>query len=348
LLAAGLGLALTAAAGAHAGSFTDGVAAQSRGDMAAALAAYRSAAERGEDPAEFALGRLYLTGQGLARDYGAARAWFEKAAALDNPGAAYQLGAMSQAGLGGPRDLAAAIRWYRRSAEHGYAPAATSLAEIYRRGDGAPKDLDEALGWAQRAAETGDAAGELELGELYADAAAAPARAAGGLSQRQFRTAMDMVFGAARWRETGGYRTRAEEDRLRAEGAGTVPAGALSAHSLGTPNAPGAYDIVVTGMNTEQAAARLRRSDFRFRRVVAEGAHGDQGPHLHVEPLVASFKDRLAGPEFIDRALAGAPNEAPAADDAEEAAYWLRRAAAQGETQAVPLLEKLQARAVRR
>jgi hypothetical protein len=95
---------------------------------------------------------------------------------------------------------------------------------------------------------------------------------------------MDSVFGSGKWRETSGYRTMAAENKLRAEGALTVPPGTVSRHSMGTPDAPDAYDIVVAGLTPDQAAVRLRHSGVAFRRLFPEGAHGNQGPHLHVEP----------------------------------------------------------------
>jgi hypothetical protein len=103
---------------------------------------------------------------------------------------------------------------------------------------------------------------------------------------------MDRVFGAGRWRETSGYRTLAQENELRKQGAGTVPLGERSHHSMGRPDAPGAYDIVVEGMAPQLAAAKLKRSGEPVARVVAEGSHGPQGPHLHVEPILTRVSAR--------------------------------------------------------
>ena len=100
----------------------------------------------------------------------------------------------------------------------------------------------------------------------------------------RFRSTMDRVFAPGAWRETSGYRTPAEEEALRREGAGVVPPGRLSHHSLGSPDAPGAYDVVVRGMSTRAAAEKLRRSGEPLSRVIAEAAHGPEGPHLHIEP----------------------------------------------------------------
>ena len=117
-------------------------------------------------------------------------------------------------------------------------------------------------------------------------------RPSGGLMPNTaLKSTMDKVFGAGGWRETGGYRSQAREDELRREGAGTVPVGQISHHSMGTPDAPGAYDIVVPGMSTENAAVKLQSSSDDFSRVLAERSHGAQGSHLHVEPKAG----RLAG-----------------------------------------------------
>jgi hypothetical protein len=128
-----------------------------------------------------------------------------------------------------------------------------------------------------------------------------PASATSDAPGERFRSTMDQVFSPGRWRQTSGYRTPAQEDELRRQGAGAVPAGRVSRHSLGGPDAPGAYDVAVRGMSAPNAAAKLRQFDQSFARVVAEAAHGGQGPHLHIEPR-------------FDRAARPAPKAVP--DDA--------------------------------
>jgi len=342
IAAVGLGFAIASAAGAaaSAATFEEGVAAQSRGDLPAAVAAYQAAADRGESAAEFALGRLYLTGQAVAQSYRAARGWFEKAAAQGNPGAACELGEMYEEGRGAPREYAAALVWYRQSAARGYVPAEVRLAEMYRRGVGVPRDLSAAIGLVTPAANAGDASGELELGMLYDEAARKPPRAGAALNRTEFRALLDQVFGHDNWLETSGYRTPAQENRLRAAGAGTVPIGEISRHSLGTEGAPGAYDIVVPGM-TADAAAKVLRSSARFGRVLAERAHGEQGPHLHVELLLgAAYAAHVDAPRRGEISTTG-PAATPA-EFAEQARHWLRLAAGQGEAEAAQVLATLQ------
>ncbi|MBU1516254.1 MAG: hypothetical protein KKE02_12875 [Alphaproteobacteria bacterium] len=112
-------------------------------------------------------------------------------------------------------------------------------------------------------------------------ASPAPAQA---LTEAKFASLMNTVFGQGSWRMTGGYRTPEREDQLRAQGAMTVRPGGTSRHSLGRPGAPGAFDLVVDGMSPGEAAERLRRAGAPFARYQPKGTHGDQGPHLHLEP----------------------------------------------------------------
>jgi hypothetical protein len=114
-----------------------------------------------------------------------------------------------------------------------------------------------------------------------------PVAAQAGASGEGFQAAMDRAFGAGRWRKTSGYRTQAQENALRRQGAGTVAPGHVSYHSIGAPDSPHAYDAVVAGMSLTSAAAKLKRAGGPFSRVLAEGAHGPQGAHLHIELVSA-------------------------------------------------------------
>lgn len=125
--------------------------------------------------------------------------------------------------------------------------------------------------------------------------ASAPASAQ-ALTEGRFAAIMNDVFGAGAWRMTGGYRTPEREDQLRAQGAMTVRPGGLSRHSLGRPGAPGAFDLVVDGMSPAEAANRLRLAGAPFARYQPKGAHGTQGPHLHLEPY--GFGAPANGPRF--------------------------------------------------
>jgi TPR repeat protein len=225
-----------------------------RDDYDAGLQFFRPAAERGDAGAQYNLGRLYSQGRGAAPDYAQAIVWFRKAAEQGHAEAQVRLADMLAKGQGAPRNAALAINWYRKAAAQGESDAAFALADSL--GAAAPP------AWEAPSVRT-------------------PTRAS---DSGRFPDLMNAIFGPGRWRETSGYRTVAAENRLRAEGALTVPAGAISRHSMGTRQAPGAYDVVVAGMSPSEAAMRIRRSGVAFRRLFPESAHGDQGPHLHVEP----------------------------------------------------------------
>lgn len=95
----------------------------------------------------------------------------------------------------------------------------------------------------------------------------------------RFRADMDKDLGAHAWQDTGDYRTPTREDQLRRQGAQT--ARGVSEHSQGTPDAPGAHDIVVSGETPQQTAARLRKAGYKGA-LIPEGPAGGQGAHLHV------------------------------------------------------------------
>jgi len=110
-----------------------------------------------------------------------------------------------------------------------------------------------------------------------------PVARAAAASGEDFQATMDRTFGPGRWRKTSGYRTQAQENALRRQGAGTVAPGHVSYHSIGGPDAPSAYDAVVAGMSLTTAAAKLKQAGGPVARVLAERAHGPQGAHLHIE-----------------------------------------------------------------
>jgi hypothetical protein len=158
------------------------------------------------------------------------------------------------------------------------------------------------------------------------------------MGRARVHAVMNSVFGAGAWRETGGFRTPERENELRAQGALTVPPGVLSRHSMGRPDAPGAYDIVVDGVSPWAAAARLRAAGVPFDTLFPEGAHGTQGAHLHIEPVSLGARGRARGsgavmwtvsdPTPAERAIAGLHEQSERGDG--DAQLRLGRTYAQG------------------
>ena len=326
-----------AASAAAAGTYDEGLRALDRKDYAAARTLLRDAAVRGDPAAQYNLGLMLSRGQGAAPDFAGASAWFRKAAAQGHPGGQFNLGLLYQTGQGVKRDLAAAAGWYLKAANQGYVGAQSRLGAMLAAGEGGPRDDAQAAKWFREAARQGDPDAAFAVGLIYAAAARGPRLTAPRLTLQE---TMDAVFGKGAWRETSGFRTVAQENALRADGAGTVPAGVLSRHSVGTPDAPGAYDVVVTALAPEAAAAKLRRSGLPYRLALPEDSQGGQGAHLHLElypadprpllwhPSAAAFgPDVTIAPKFPG----GATGRIWARYD-DEARMWLRRAATHGQT----------------
>ncbi|HEY7901484.1 MAG TPA: tetratricopeptide repeat protein [Caulobacteraceae bacterium] len=325
-------VAVLGGAPTFAGPYDDGLAALERRDDLGAVRLFSEAAASGQAAAQYNLGKLYLEGRGVAVNANLAASWFRKAADQGNPGAQYSLGRLYLDGRGVRRDKAAAARWWLKAAKVGYVDAQVGLAALYAKGDGVELDRGEAAHWYREAASHGDAGANLDAALIEAEGPPPPPVGV-GLGQTAFKSTMNTIFGAGTWRETGGYRSQARENQLRAEGALTVPVGAISHHSMGTPDAPGAYDIVVRGMTPSQAASRIRKSGVAYRRLFPEGSHGSQGAHLHVEPFLVALREaiwRRTEPGHT-KAAADAGKTANPKRDAAEAISLLKSAAARGD-----------------
>lgn len=90
------------------------------GRFAEAYAKLNTAANQGDVTAQDAVGVLYYTGVGVARDYRKAVYWFERAALAGDGSAQRHLGSMFRQGLGTNKDDFRAFGWYAaaRSAGH--------------------------------------------------------------------------------------------------------------------------------------------------------------------------------------------------------------------------------------
>ena len=77
------------------------------------LADLRARAEAGEAQAQFALGLMYGTGEGVPQDAAEAVRWYRLAAEQGNAAAQLALGARYFSGAGVPQDAAEAVRWHR-------------------------------------------------------------------------------------------------------------------------------------------------------------------------------------------------------------------------------------------
>src|SRR6267378_491495 len=160
-------LVLHFAAPVAAGTFEDAVDAYRRGDYFTALRLIRPLANDGEAAAQFNLGLMYLTGNGVQRDDAAAVIWFRKAAEQGYAFAQSNLGVMYRDGRGVPQDYTDAVMWFRKAAEQGHPVAKLYLGVMYAEGRGVPQDYVRAHMWISLSAAQGEqrAVKTLEMAE---------------------------------------------------------------------------------------------------------------------------------------------------------------------------------------
>jgi TPR repeat protein len=116
---------------------------------------YRKAAEQGDAGAQYNLGVMYGTGQGVQQDHKQAVKWFRMAAEQGDAKAQAYLGESYDNGQGVPQDYKQAVKWYRKAAEQGVAMAQYSLAMRYGRGEGVTQDYIQAHKWFNIAGASG-------------------------------------------------------------------------------------------------------------------------------------------------------------------------------------------------
>jgi TPR repeat protein len=85
-----------------------------------------------------------------------------------DPQAQYEVGRMYESGQGVAKDLGDAASWYRKSASGGNHPAQLLLSLMFARGQGVPQDDKQGLAWLAKAAAGAPPEKQLALRMLYA------------------------------------------------------------------------------------------------------------------------------------------------------------------------------------
>ena len=151
-----LALALTTGAWVQAQTFEQSGAAYVRKDYRTAFAGYKKLAEQGNAGAQFNLGQMYRSGEGVPKDEQQAVVWYRKAAEQGNASAQFLLGFIYGKGQGVPKDEQQAVVWYRKAAEQGDAGAQGALGAMYYMSQGVPNDEQSAYFWWLLASAQGD------------------------------------------------------------------------------------------------------------------------------------------------------------------------------------------------
>ncbi|MGR3177291.1 MAG: tetratricopeptide repeat protein [Candidatus Anammoxibacter sp.] len=133
----------------------------------ASIQELKEKAQNGDAKAQYSLGIMCYSGQGVAQDYNEAVMWYKKAAEQGVADAQFRLGVIYTDGQGVTQDYKEAAKWYRKAAERGNATAQYRLGVAYYDGQGVAQDYKEAIKWYRKAAEQGVANARYNIGLMY-------------------------------------------------------------------------------------------------------------------------------------------------------------------------------------
>jgi len=125
---------------------------------------YRRAADRGHPDAQYELGHMYETGEGVRANPFKAAEWYKLAAGLGrHREAQYALGQLYLTGRGVPHGYADAVPWFRKAANQGHPAALYLMGAVYLEGWSEPADKIEAYKWFTLALKVADQAKAYDL-----------------------------------------------------------------------------------------------------------------------------------------------------------------------------------------
>lgn len=147
-------------------------------DDTLALIWFHKAADQGNAEAQFYIGKMYETGDGVPQDQSEANRWFTLAAQngylkaekelkeVNDPKHDRLLGYEFYKGEFETLDYTKALYWLQKAAAEGDGNACFDLGQMYEKGLGVPQDIDKAKGWYTQGATRGDGASKWALKRL--------------------------------------------------------------------------------------------------------------------------------------------------------------------------------------
>jgi TPR repeat protein len=121
-------------------------------------------AHRGDSGAQYDLGLMYGSGNGIAKNMTEAAKWYRRAADQGHAKAQAMLGVLFSSGQGVPQSHVEAIKWWRRAADQGDADARFNLGMAYWKGEGVTQDFDKATALFRSMAPAGSSYARSVLG----------------------------------------------------------------------------------------------------------------------------------------------------------------------------------------
>lgn len=147
--------------------FTQGYEAAQSGDYKKAIQIWKPLAEGGNTSAQYTLGWLYESGQGVKQNLQQAAYWYTRAAKEGDVAAQYVIATMHQKGKGMPMDLQQAVYWFTQAANQGDAIAQFQLGVFFQQGLGIESNSQQSITWFTKAAKQGHLNAQINLGKIY-------------------------------------------------------------------------------------------------------------------------------------------------------------------------------------
>lgn len=151
-------------------SFTDGYNAYKAGEKKKALAIWLKEADNGHADAQWVVGNMFVSGEGMERaDPETAAFYYRKSAAQGHLEAQVSLATLYRLGKGVNRDFAVAAKWLYKAAEAGHPVAQTDLGDIFYNGENGEvaQNRAHAFDWYRLAARSGVALAQFRLAQMY-------------------------------------------------------------------------------------------------------------------------------------------------------------------------------------
>ena len=150
--------------------FTDGYEAAQSGNYKKAVQIWLPLATQGDPAAQYTVGWMYESGQGVAKDFKKAIYWYQKAAQQGNPAAQYVTATMYAKGAGTEQDSSKALSYFLLAANQGDPISQFQVGNYYLQGIGTKQNTTQSIYWYQKSAEQGHVNAQISLGKLYQSA----------------------------------------------------------------------------------------------------------------------------------------------------------------------------------
>ena len=155
----------------HAGSLQEAKNAIDQKNYKLAREIYEVLAQEGDAKAQYNLGLMYASGDGVSYDAAQAASWYKKSASQGYREAQYALAVMTFNKELEDLDYTQAIKWYQAAAAQGHVRSQENLGMLFYRGDAIEQDINSSIYWFQLAANQNSSEAQQYLAYIYSNGA---------------------------------------------------------------------------------------------------------------------------------------------------------------------------------